>query len=103
MEAASYESLSVGLMFGINSALFLDPVKKYAEKQAREKVLRKFIDETDIPNPERTGVLRSKFHYPEWRTILKESFPKSRMALINKQVGANPTLTVGCTAMGRFL
>lgn len=45
VEAASYESLSVGLTFGINSALFLDPVKKYAEKQIGEEVLRKFIDE----------------------------------------------------------
>ncbi len=45
VEAAAYESLSVGLTFGINSALFLDPVKKYAEGKVREEILRKFIDE----------------------------------------------------------
>jgi alkylation response protein AidB-like acyl-CoA dehydrogenase len=45
VEAAAYESLSVGLMFGINSALFLDPVKKYADPSVRDGILRKFIDE----------------------------------------------------------
>ncbi|RLB61930.1 MAG: acyl-CoA dehydrogenase, partial [Deltaproteobacteria bacterium] len=45
VEAAAYESLSVGLTFGINSALFLDPVKKYADHKVREEVLRKFVDE----------------------------------------------------------
>lgn len=45
VEAAAYESLSVGLTFGINSALFLDPVKKYAAEPIRSEVLRKFIDE----------------------------------------------------------
>ncbi len=44
MEAAAYESLSVGLTFGINSALFLDPVKKYSDPSVRDGILRKFIE-----------------------------------------------------------
>jgi alkylation response protein AidB-like acyl-CoA dehydrogenase len=39
VEAASYESLSLALMFGINWALFIQPVRKYADKEVRQRVL----------------------------------------------------------------
>ena len=48
VEAAAYESLSVGLTFGINSALFLDPLKKYADPAVRDGILRKFVEEKSM-------------------------------------------------------
>lgn len=44
VEAASYESLPLALMFGINWALFIQPVTKYAQEAARESVLRDFVE-----------------------------------------------------------
>jgi len=44
VEAASYESLPLALMFGINWALFIQPVTKYAQDPARETVLRDFVE-----------------------------------------------------------
>ncbi|SHJ72408.1 Acyl-CoA dehydrogenase [Malonomonas rubra DSM 5091] len=45
VEAASYESLPLALMFGINWALFIQPVTKYAQEQARESVLTDFVQQ----------------------------------------------------------
>jgi alkylation response protein AidB-like acyl-CoA dehydrogenase len=42
--AASYESLAFSLTLGINTALFLQPVVKYALPEAKEKVLNAFIN-----------------------------------------------------------
>jgi alkylation response protein AidB-like acyl-CoA dehydrogenase len=45
LEAASYESIAVGLMFGINGALFIDPVSKFATNNVKPDIFRKFINE----------------------------------------------------------
>ena len=43
IEAASYESLALALIFGINWALFLQPVAKYGQEEARRQVFDGFI------------------------------------------------------------
>lgn len=43
VEAASYQSLSLALIFGINWALFIQPVAKYAQLETREAVLKDFV------------------------------------------------------------
>ena len=42
--AASYESLPLSLGFGINWALFLQPVIKYAQDEAKLPLLKTFLD-----------------------------------------------------------
>lgn len=42
IEAASYESLALALVFGINWALFIQPVVKYGEPGVRKRVLDDF-------------------------------------------------------------
>lgn len=44
VEAASYESLALALIFGINWALFIQPVAKYGQDAARGAVLKDFIE-----------------------------------------------------------
>jgi alkylation response protein AidB-like acyl-CoA dehydrogenase len=44
VEAASYESLALALIFGINWALFIQPVTKYGQDAARETVLKDFAE-----------------------------------------------------------
>ena len=43
IEAASYESLALALVFGINWALFLQPVTKYGQAAPRQAVLTDFV------------------------------------------------------------
>jgi len=43
LSAASYESMALSLTFGINSALFLQPVSKYAEESTKEAVFKRFL------------------------------------------------------------
>ena len=43
LATASYESLALSLTFGINSALFLQPVAKYAQQEAKEPVFERFL------------------------------------------------------------
>ena len=43
LATASYESLALSLTFGINSALFLQPVAKYAQQEAKEPVFDRFL------------------------------------------------------------
>jgi len=43
VEAASYHSLSLALIFGINWALFIQPVTKYAQTETRETILKDFV------------------------------------------------------------
>ena len=43
LAAASYESLALSLTFGINSALFLQPVGKYAQQEAKGPVFERFM------------------------------------------------------------
>ena len=45
LSAASYESLSLSLMFGINIALFLEPLAKYGNYPVQERIFRKFLEE----------------------------------------------------------
>lgn len=43
LSAASYESLALSLTFGINSALFLQPVAKYGQESAKAEVFDRFM------------------------------------------------------------
>ena len=45
LETASYESIAVGLMFGINGALFIDPVSKFAGNSVKPAIFRRFIED----------------------------------------------------------
>lgn len=45
LSAASYESLSLSLIFGINIALFLEPFAKYGDPSLHESVFRRFIED----------------------------------------------------------
>lgn len=45
LSTASYESLSLSLMFGINYALFLQPVGKYGQEELKIKVFKRFLEE----------------------------------------------------------
>jgi len=44
LEAASFESLSLSLIFGINIALFLEAFAKYGQDSLKSKVFKKFIE-----------------------------------------------------------
>ena len=43
LAAASYESLPLSLMFGINIALFLEPVAKYADDSVKKGIFERFL------------------------------------------------------------
>ncbi len=43
VSAASYESLALGLTFGINWGLFLQPVSKYANNEVKEHIFNDFV------------------------------------------------------------
>lgn len=43
LEASSYESLALSLTFGINGALFLQPVTKYAQEAAKQPIFDRFL------------------------------------------------------------
>ena len=45
LAAASYESLALSLTFGINSALFLQPVGKYGQEEIKANVFKRFLEE----------------------------------------------------------
>jgi alkylation response protein AidB-like acyl-CoA dehydrogenase len=48
LAAASYESLALSLTFGINSALFLQPVAKYAQDDAKAMVFDRFLNQQNM-------------------------------------------------------
>ena len=48
LATASYESLALSLTFGINSALFLQPVGKYGQYEAKTKVFDRFLNEQNM-------------------------------------------------------
>ncbi|WP_439182463.1 acyl-CoA dehydrogenase family protein [Carboxylicivirga taeanensis] len=48
MGAASYESLALSLTFGINMALFLQPVIKAAQPAAKREVLARFVGQQNM-------------------------------------------------------
>ncbi len=43
LEATSYESLGLGLTVGINGALFLQPLAKYGQEEAKAAVFQRFL------------------------------------------------------------
>ena len=43
LDAASYESLPLSLMFGINMGLFLGPVSKYANESVKKDIFERFL------------------------------------------------------------
>ena len=44
LSAASYESISLSLIFGINIALFLEPIAKYADESVKEQIFKNFLE-----------------------------------------------------------
>ncbi len=48
LDAASYESLPLSLTFGINIALFLEPVGKYASEEAKKSVFNRFMTKQNM-------------------------------------------------------
>ena len=48
LSAASYESLALSLTFGINWALFIQPVAKYGPNALKESVFSRFVNEQNM-------------------------------------------------------
>ena len=48
LAAASYESLPLSLTFGINIALFLEPVAKYGNETVKEGIFKKFLEQQQM-------------------------------------------------------
>ena len=48
LDAASYESLPLALTIGINLALFLQPVAKYAQNPVKEGVFNRFLTKQNM-------------------------------------------------------
>ncbi len=48
LSAASYESLALSLTIGINSALFIQPVSKFASQEMKRLVFKKFLSESSM-------------------------------------------------------
>ncbi|MFB9055630.1 acyl-CoA dehydrogenase family protein [Mariniflexile ostreae] len=48
LSAASYESLSLSLTFGINIALFLEPISKYAEASVKPGIFNRFMENQNM-------------------------------------------------------
>ena len=47
-EASGYESLSLALTFGINFALFMEPVAKYGSETLKPKVFERFLNQANM-------------------------------------------------------
>ncbi|MDA3613481.1 acyl-CoA dehydrogenase family protein [Polluticaenibacter yanchengensis] len=45
LSAASYESLPLSLTFGINIALFLEPLSKYGNPDIQDKIFKRFLED----------------------------------------------------------
>ena len=71
LAAASYESLALSLTFGINGALFLQPVTKYANEDVKGPIFERFLKDKNmgglmITEPEYgTDALNMKTSYVE--------------------------------------
>ncbi|EDM37282.1 very long chain acyl-CoA dehydrogenase-related protein [Pedobacter sp. BAL39] len=48
LSAASYESLPLSLTFGINIALFLEPISKYADEGVRKEIFDRFLEQQNM-------------------------------------------------------
>src|SRR5690554_4513005 len=44
LSAASYESLPLSLTFGINIALFLEPLAKYGNEEVKARIFKDFLE-----------------------------------------------------------
>ena len=47
-EASGYESLALSLTFGINFALFMEPVAKYGSESLKPKVFERFLNQANM-------------------------------------------------------
>jgi alkylation response protein AidB-like acyl-CoA dehydrogenase len=48
LEAASYESLPLSLMFGINMGLFLEPIEKYGHESVKSEIFKRFMNQQNM-------------------------------------------------------
>lgn len=48
LAAASYESLPLSLTFGINIALFLEPISKYANEEVKQGIFDRFLENQNM-------------------------------------------------------
>ena len=48
LSAASYESIALSLTFGINIALFLEPVAKYANESVKKNIFKNFLENQNM-------------------------------------------------------
>ena len=48
LSAASYESLALSLTFGINIALFLEPIAKYAKEPVKNDIFKRFLEKQNM-------------------------------------------------------
>lgn len=48
LSAASYESLPLSLTFGINIALFLEPVAKYGNEEVKPEIFKRFLERQNM-------------------------------------------------------
>lgn len=48
LSSASYESLSLSLTLGINIALFLEPISKYAKESVKGNIFKRFIEKQNM-------------------------------------------------------
>lgn len=48
LSAASYESISLSLMFGINIALFLEPLAKYGHESVKAPIFKNFLENQNM-------------------------------------------------------
>jgi len=48
LEAASYESIPLTLIFGINIALFIEPFAKYGQDELKPEIFRQFLEEAHM-------------------------------------------------------
>ncbi|MFW2365144.1 MAG: acyl-CoA dehydrogenase family protein [Desulforhopalus sp.] len=48
LEATAYESIAVGLMMGISGSLFLEPVGKYGQEEAKRHIFKSFFETVSL-------------------------------------------------------
>ena len=48
LQATAYESIAVGLMMGISGSLFLEPVGKYGQEEARRRIFKSFLETVSL-------------------------------------------------------
>jgi alkylation response protein AidB-like acyl-CoA dehydrogenase len=48
LSAASYESLALSLTFGINTALFIQPLAKYGDESIKQSIFKRFLNDRSM-------------------------------------------------------